>query len=178
MTDNLLTGPDSCGRHNLSMLRAHEGQGTIEGGRTNVIDSVFLSCDPDAYISGKFESNSSNMLNIRMQAPDTALWQALHVELGALTLGDAAIVGFAARSRADFSLTIRPCIRSGNGKNFVDTFFPKTLVSFSKPSTHLDFLDLTRGSEIPERAEWRDLILFFRSGNIGLEILDLRLFVV
>lgn len=178
MKDNIFIGPDAHARFTLQMLRSYEGAGDIGRGRHDIQDGVFISCDPDVGISGRFESHSSNMLSISLQASRNPRWQALHIELGSLSLGEAAVIGVVARSQSTLSTTTRICIRSGNGGNFVDTFFPKTMASFSQASTHLDVLDLSAASNLPKQAEWRDLVLFFRAGNISLDLLDLRLFVV
>lgn len=178
MHDNILIGPDAHARFTLQMLRAHQGEGAISGGKHRIIDGVFMSCDPDASISGRYVSGPEDMLDIRMQASGNARWQALHIELGDLLLGGSAVLGVVARSVAKSSMTTRLCLRSGNGGHFVDTFFPKTMVSFAQPSTHLDVMELSVNADLPKQAEWRDLILFFRSGEVDLKLLDLRLFAV
>lgn len=178
MHDNLLIGPDAHGRFNLQMLRAFQGKGAVQRGKHKVSDGVYLSCDPDAAIGGRYESGADNMLQLRMQASGNPRWQALHIELGDLRLGQAAVFGIVARSMAPASITTRVCLRSGNGDHFVDSFFPKTMVSFAQPSTHLDVMDLSSNPDLPKQAEWRDLILFFRSGDVSLNLLDLRLFAV
>ena len=178
MHDNILIGPDAHGRFNLQMLRAFEGAGSIQRGKHKVNDGVYLSCDPDAAVAGRYESSSANMLQLRMQASGNTRWQALHVELGGLCLHQAAVFGIVARSVAPASITTRLCLRSGNGDHFVDSFFPKTMVSFNQASTHLDVMDLSSNPDLPKQAEWRDLILFFRSGEVSLTLLDLRLFAV
>jgi hypothetical protein len=178
MHDNILIGPDAQGRFNLQMLRAHQGQGAIKSGKCKIIDGVYLDCDPDAVVTGRYRSDADNMLNIRIQASRNPRWQALHVELGDLRLGDAAVVGVVARSRAEASITTRLCLRSGNGGHFVDSFFSKTMVSFAQPSIHLDVMDLAANADLPKQAEWRDLILFFRAGDVSVDLLDIRLFAV
>lgn len=178
MHDNIFIGPDAQSRFTLQMLRAHQGQGAIKGGRCKIIDGVYMSCDPDAVVRGHYQSNADNMLNIRIQATLNPRWQALHVELGNLNLGEAAVVGVVARSRAEASITTRLCLRSGNEGHFVDSYFSKTMVSFAQPSTHLDVMDLAANTDLPKQAEWRDLILFFRAGDVSVDLLDVRLFVV
>ncbi|RJE80945.1 hypothetical protein [Paracoccus sp. JM45] len=178
MQDNILIGPDAHSRFTLQMLRAHEGQGEILGGKHQVIDGVFMSCDPNSDVSGNFTSDLSNMLNISIRSSKNLLWQALHIELGDLNLGSTAVLGVVVRSQAASSITTRLCVRSGNGEHFVDTFFSKTMVSFAQPSTHLDVLDLASAVDLPKQAKWRELILFFRAGDVDIDLLDLRLFAV
>ena len=178
MLDNILIGPDAHSRFTLQMLRANESAGVVTGGKQPVADGVFFSTDPDAGISGEFRSDATNMVSVTMQASGSPRWQALHIELGEMNLSQASAFGVVARSVAPSSITTRFCVRSGNGDQFVDTFFSKTMASFSKPSTHLDVIDVAATADLPTRAEWRDLILFFRAGDVSLDLLDLRLFVV
>lgn len=178
MHDNIIIGPDAQGRFTLQMLRVHQGQGTIKSGKSQIIDGVYMSCDPDTVVTGRYRSDADNMLNIRMQVSRNPRWQALHVELGDLRLGDTAVVGVVVRSRAEASITTRLCLRSGNGGHFVDSFFSKTMVSFARPSTHLDMMDLAANADLPRLAEWRDLVLFFRAGDVSVDLLDIRLFAV
>lgn len=178
MQDNLFIGPDAHSRFTLQMLRAHEGVGKIAGGKCPVIDNVFLSTDGEGGVKGTYRCDALNMINIQMRSSSVPRWQALHIELGNMNLSNAAAFGVVARSVAPSSLTTRLCIRSGNGDQFVDTFMPKTMVSFAQASTHLDVMDLGSTADLPKQAQWRDLILFFRAGDVSLDLLDLRLFVV
>lgn len=180
MANNILLGPDAQVRFSLQMLRAHEGQGPIQGGTTSIRDGIFVSCDPEAGIKGGFEATKTNMVSIDIQPSEQSLprWLALHVAMGQVDLSNAAVIGVVARSKAPSSITTRVCLRSGRSGQFVDTFFPKTMVSFAAPSTHLDLLDISALPDLPRQAAWRDLILFFRPGEVDLDLLDLRLFVV
>lgn len=180
MADNILLGPDAQVRFSLQMLRAHEGRGPIQSGTTPIRDGVFLSCDPETGIKGEFEATKANMVSIEISPSEQSnpRWLGLHVAMGPVDLSNAAVVGIAARSKAPSSITTRVCLRSGRSGQFVDTFFSKTMVSFAEPSTHLDLLDIGALPDLPRQAAWRDLILFFRPGEVDLDLLDLRLFVV
>lgn len=179
MTDNLFLGPDAQTRFSLQMLRAHEGRGKISGDRTLVMDGIFLSTDPDAKITGDYSASAANLLKLRMRpGKGPARWQGLHVVMGPVDLSDAAVIGVVARSQAPLSFTTRICLRSGGGGQFIDTFFPKTMVSFAQASTHLDVLEIARLPDLPRQAQWRDLILFFQGSDVDLELLDLRFFTV
>lgn len=178
MPDNILTGPDAQSRFTLRLLHNHQGEGRVVSGNLAVMDGVFLSIDPEARVAGSYRCRSDNMIDLRLDAAEGRRWQALHIQLGDLNLASAGVVGIVARSVALSSTTIRLCIRSGNDDQFLDTFFPKTMVSFSKPSTHMDVIDLVTMPDLPRQAQWRDLILFFRAGDIAVDLLDLRFFVV
>lgn len=178
--NNLLTGPDAQARFVLQSLKAHEGTGEIQGKNTYVTDDVFFSNDPEAEIQGEYVSRKSEMLSLRMK-PNTELvpnWQALHMKLGELNLTDAMLFGVAIKSRSKASITARLCLRSMWDDEFLDTFLPKTLVSFSEPSVHLDILELEKIPNLPRNAQRRDLILFFRVGEVDVDLQDIRLFVL
>lgn len=180
MADNILLGPDAQVRFSLQMLRALEGRGAIAGGTTPIQDGIFLSCDPESGIKGEFEASKTNMVSVNIHPSEqgTPRWLGLHIAMGPVDLSNAAVVGIAARSKAPSSITTRVCLRSGRSGQFMDTFFPKTMVSFAAPSTHLDLLDLSALPDLPRQAAWRELVLFFRPGEVDLDLLDLRLFVV
>ena len=180
MTDNLLIGPDAQARFALQMLRAHDGKGTIAGEITTLAEGSFLSVDPEGQVKGSFKSSRKDVVSLKMTAPRSSppRWQALHVVMGAADLTDAAAVGLMARTRAPQALATRVCLRSGRDGQMLDSFLDKQIVSYSEPSTHLDLLDLSRRTEIPRRADWREMILFFRPGPVEIDILDLRLFIV
>ena len=167
-------------RFSLQRLHAFKGDGNISGANTNLLEGIFFSSDPDAGIKGTYASNPDNMLSVKMRHEGKAQprWQAFHISMGNVDLEQAAVLGVVLRSQAPASITTRICLRSQKDGEFLDYFFPKTLVSFSEPSTHIDLIDLASASDIPRSALDRDLILFFRPGEVELELLDLRLFIV
>lgn len=178
MTDNILIGPDAHSRFTLQMLRHHEGAGDLHSGSLPVTDGVSLSTDAEAEVVGDYCCRADNMIQVRMDAAEGRRWQALHIHLGDVNLANAGVLGIVARSVAPASTTTRLCIRSGNDDQFMDTFFSKTMVSFAQPSTHMDVMDIAAMPDLPRQAQWRDLILFFRAGDISIDLLDLRFFVV
>lgn len=180
MTENIILGPDAQIRFALQRLRIYEGEGEISGANTQIIDGAFLSNDPEAGIVGSYVSSSANLIKLqqRVEGASSSRWQGLHIVMGPMPLSDAAVIGIVARSVAPTSITTRICVRSGRNGKFIDTFFPKTMVSFAAPSTHLDIMEISKTPDLPHQAQWRDLILFFRNGDLDIELLDLRLFVV
>lgn len=180
MTNNFFLGPDAEARFALEKLKAEERSGTIAGEITNIVDGVFLANDPDAQLSGDFHITKGGPIALNMTpTSDTApRWQALHLRLGGADLSKAHVIGFVARSSAPAAMITRACLRSERDGHFVDTFFPKAIASFATASTHFDILELDGSQNIPPQAEWREFILFFRPGDIKIELQDLRLFIV
>lgn len=180
MTNNLFLGPDAQARFLMQNLMAHDGKGEITRTETHVIDGVHLSNDPEADITGTYESRPGELLRLKAVPRGDARprWQALHVAMGPADLSGAGVLGVVIRSRAPASITTRVCLRSGRDGAFVDNFFAKSMISFAQESTHLDVIDLARTPDLPRSAQWRDLVLFFRAGEVELELLDLRLFIV
>lgn len=179
MADNILIGPDAQLRFSLQLLRAHKGRGKIAGDRTPIIDSVFLSTDPDAQVTGDYTADATNMVKLQMRSrKGPSRWQGMHIVMGPVDLSKAAVIGIVARSQSPSSMTTRICLRSGGGGQFTDNFFPKTMVSFAQASTHLDVLDMADINDLPRQAQWRDLILFFQGDTVDLDLLDLRFFVL
>lgn len=180
MTDNLFLGPDAQARFCLQRLHAFEGSGEISESPSTLLDGAYFSNDPEAGVKGTYASRPGNMFTVKMwhEEESRPRWQAFHLDMGPVALEDAAAIGIVARSQAPSSITTQVCLRSRRDGEFLDHFMPKTMVSFTAPSTHLDMLELARAGDIPRGAMKRDLILFFRPGEVELELLDLRLFIV
>lgn len=179
MTDNLFLGPDAQARFSVQMLRAHDGKGAISGEITRITEGAFVSVDPEARVSGSYRASRSNMVALNMSVPRAVQprWQGLHFVMGGADMSDSAVLGLVVRSKAAAAMNTRVCLRSGRGDQITDTFFDKQIVSFAQPSTHLDILDLSQKIDVPRKADWRDLILFFRPGPVDVELLDLRVFI-
>lgn len=179
MPDNLLLGPDAQCRFSLQVLKAHQGHGSI-GEHSEVIPGVFFSNDPTSKVRGNYDTSEGKMLSFQL-APRSAqkpAWQALHFAMGAADFSETSVLGVVVRSTAPSSTTTKLCLRSGRDNRFEDKFFRKTIVSFSEPSTHIDVLELYSASDIPKIAEWREIIFFFRPGEVSMDFLDIRIFAV
>nr|WP_319513662.1 hypothetical protein [uncultured Cohaesibacter sp.] len=178
--NNLLTGVDAQARSVISALKLFEGTGDINGTDAPVTDGTLISVDPTGKVHGSFIATKDNLIKINMlpTGPDTPKWQALHFQIGNLNIEEEMVLGIVIKSQAPSSITSRICIRSGVDGEFIDTMLPKTLVSYSEPSVHLDLLDLSKTPDFPSAAEWRDLIIFFRPGEVDIEISEIRFFVV
>ncbi|WP_417809371.1 hypothetical protein [Thioclava sp.] len=178
--NNLLIGPDAHARFLLQSLKAHEGRGKLLAANTPIIEGIRLSNDSAGKVKGHYESIGGEMLSLSMQHSSSVApkWQALHISLGEMNLNGSLLLGILIKSRSPSSLTTKICLRSGKDGDFQDVFFSKTMVSFGQVSAHLDVLEFDKNPTLPHQVQWRDLILFFRPGEVNINLLDIRLFVV
>ncbi|WP_304615986.1 hypothetical protein [Paracoccus sp. (in: a-proteobacteria)] len=180
MTEPRPLEPDARMRPMLNEIRQQDHHGVIGPGDNPVGHDAFLSLDPEAGITGRFASRPGQIIELELQ-PAFGIqprWQGLHLPLGPVDLSDAAAFGLIARSVAPLSMTTRICLRSGVGADIVDVFLPRLMVSYDQPSLHHDLIEPAAMPDLPQQADWRDLILFFRPGPVRLTVLDLRLFLV
>lgn len=185
MEHNLDFGPEAQANHALAALRGLSGGGPIEADRMPV-PGVWFALDPESEMGGSYETQPGMLLTARVRVVVPGRWLALHVALGAVDLAGRHVVGFVCRSEAPEPVTWRASLRSGTdadpeasaGGGFVDCFFPKRLVAFGEPSTHIDLLQVGRSEPLPLQAAWRELILFFERKDFEITLRDLRLFIV
>ncbi len=179
MADNLMLGRDAQVNHTIAMLRGTESSGALAEVSVLAPDRLaFLSWDSAGRATGTFKTGAGKVLELAYEVLKTPRWVSLHLQLGAIDFGDAAVFGIVCKSRAAQAATIRPCLRSASTTGFEDAFFDKHVVSFSEASTHVDLLRLAGRSDVPTKAPWRELILFFQTSSASFEIQDLRVFVV
>lgn len=164
----------------LDEIRQQDRHGVVGPGDNPVGHHAFLSLDPEAGITGRFASRPGQIIELELQPALGAKprWQGLHLPLGPVDLTDSAALGLIARSLAPLSMTTRICLRSGVGDEVIDVFMPRLMVSYDQPSLHHDLIEPAAMPQLPKRADWRDMILFFRPGPVKLTVLDLRLFLV
>ena len=99
--------------------------------------------------------------------------------LGAADLTQAQTLGMICKSASAYATTFQPCLRSGRTEGgFTDHFFRKRVLTHGQPSLHLDALLMEAEPEIPRKAPWRELLLFFRPETSRIDLQDLRLFIV
>jgi hypothetical protein len=181
MTHNLLLGPDAQIRQSLQALRAFQGTGQIAAPRTDLHAGLFVNTDPKASVLGRYIARGDGLISLSMRATSDcqARWQALHIPIGpALLSKELATIGTVIRARADTPSSIQLCVRSGQSKGFVDTFFSKPLYVTAEETTHLDIIELNATLGFPREATWRDMIIFFPEGEVNIDILDIRFFIV
>lgn len=176
MVDNLNLGQDSHFNHVIDVAKQTAGRGRIAN-QQRVAPGVLLSVDPEAKISGTYETGSDRLISVDYTSEIAPKWLALHIQLGEIALEGKAVLGIVVRSNADEAAVMRVCLRSGT-QTFVDEFFSKHIVAFSKPSTHLDLLKLEDlPQHHPRTKVERDLILFLPPTSSKFTISDIRLFI-
>lgn len=177
MVDNLLLGPDARINHTIGLLRSVPADGKLADGMA-LAPGAFLAIDPEGEVSGRCATGGESLLRLDYTTGKAPRWLALHLAIGGVDLGRAAVFGVACKSRAPEAATFRLCLRSATASGFVDAFLPKHVVAFARPSTHVDLLKLEGHDNVPARAEWRELILFFHPHSAAYDLLDLRVFIV
>ena len=143
-----------------------------------LIPGAFFAIDAEGEVLGSCVTGGDTLLRIDYTVGRPPRWLALHMAVGGVDLEKAAVLGVACKSRAPEAATYRLCLRSATSNGFIDAFLPKHVVAFSETSTHIDFLKLEGHEDVPAKAEWRELILFFQPSSAAFELLDLRIFIV
>ena len=175
--NNLFTGADARARSTIAALKSFEGEETFSGD-TAILEDCFISLDPKAEIEGSFRATKSNSISIKMTPKGLVQprWQALNFRLGKFDIDAELLLGIVIKTQSPKSVISHICIRSYVGDGFYDVFFDKTVVSYSEPSVHIDFIETHKKADILNAADWRDLIVFFRPGELDIDILDFRFF--
>ncbi len=137
---------------------------------------VWIHGDPEGRQQVQSVAHPGGGLNLRAEVQHPGGWLAMHVALGAVDLSDRALIGFYAHSQALRACTWRACLRSGTETGFIDHFFDRDVVAYAAPSSHSDVLELAAQRGLPQRALWREFILFFHVESFDFTLLDLRLF--
>lgn len=177
MTHNLLLGPDAQINHTIGLLRSAPADGRLADG-LRLAPGAFMGIDPEGEVNGRCTTGGESLLQLNYTTGKAPHWLALHLAVGGVDLGRAAVFGVACKSRAPEATTFRLCLRSATANGFVDAFLPKHVVAFAQPSTHVDLLKLEGHENVPAQADWRELILFFQPHSAVYELLDLRVFIV
>lgn len=177
MPDNLFFGPDAQINHTIGMMQAEKSEGAITDG-ARVSPNVFFVVDPEGQIAGNFETGDGNVLKMSYQIIKPARWIGLHITAGNFDLQGRSILGLIAKSRSDHAVTSRACLRSGYEGGFTDSFLPKHIVSYAETSTHIDLLQIEKDADLPQAADWRELVFFLPPADTHLAISELKFFVV
>jgi hypothetical protein len=178
VSNNLRLGPDGQLSHALNVLRGLEFAGPLET-RQQIAPGIFFSLDPESSNAVEVISTPGQLMEISLIVEEPGRWLTLNMGLGAADLSACKIVGFACRTVAAVTTTCRVCIRSGiEGGGHKDVVFPKTLVAYPANSLHLDVLDLEANKDIPARAPWREIVIFFDIASTTITIEDFRLIMV
>lgn len=175
--DNLMLGPDAQANHTLALLRGMALEGDMVSGE-ELVPGLWFDIDPAAEAEGQYSSREGELISARFNVPKPGQWLGLHVNLGTARLSSRSLVGLVCRSTAPEPVTARICLRTGVGDGFTDRFFTKRMISFDKPSMHLDALQLTGAEGGALEETWRQIIIFFDVRSFEMTIEDLRLFLV
>lgn len=144
-----------------------------------VFPGIRFVCDPNSIMKGQYKSHSGRLLELKVSHQTPARWFGLHFKIESVDLSDFSAIGFYSRMSAPKDIAVRPCIRSGAGDSFVDTFFPYSIAVSPRPSMHLDALEAHYEHEIlSSPVPWREFILFMPTGTFCLGVHDLRIFTI
>lgn len=166
----------------LAPLRASDIRGDITAQMT-FQPGLSLQADPALKPAGQFRSPAGRLLELDITCGGTGDWIALHVALSGLDdLADITWIGLTCRHAAPHELMIRPCLRSGGDDGFTDCFFDKHMLGVVEARNHVDALHVatTRAHPLtlPDRAPWRELLLFLPKQDLRWDLHDLRLFAL
>ncbi len=177
MTNNLDLSPDGQLTFALAALRGLDHAGRAESQR-HLVPGIFFSLDPESQNRVDVESHPGDLMTIRIGVDKPGRWLTLNMGVGGADFSVCKIIGFACKSDAPVTATCRVCLRSGIEGGHHDAFFAKTLVSYPKTSLHLDVLELDTNPDIPARASWRELVIFFEPVSQEIVLRDFRLIVI
>lgn len=175
--DNLGLGADADVNHRLAIFREAEAEGEIAA-KTALGAGLTLRADPALGVSGRYASPRGRLLELEAEMAAPGDWFGLHIPVTAASLAGYGVFGFACRGSAPDLTEIRVCLRSGAGDGFSDCFFDKHILLHPTEASHVDAIALQARDEVPERAPWRDLILFLPVTDVRLSLADLRVFLV
>lgn len=171
-------GADGQANHTLSILRANASEGALTG-NLKFLPGLKMHADPALELSGEYRSPEGCLLEFNAQTgPNPGGWVGLHLAIPVNDLRHKGVIGFAARIAAPEILVVRACLRSGTATGFQDCFFDKHLLFRPEEASHVDALATAHRTDLPERADWRELVLFLPTRAFQLSLIDLRVFVV
>lgn len=136
--------------------------------------------DPAARMTGQWQSPRGRLLELETAVEHPGDWLGLHLALPLPDLAGIAWLGFALRLAAGRAQVARACLRSGRPEGgFHDQFFDRHILAQSAVTDHHDLLAPDQWPDLPQRAPWREFILFLPpERGIALALHDLRLFTL
>lgn len=175
---NIDLGAHADVNYRLAIYRNDEAEGEI-GNVTEIGAGLTLRADPALQMSGRYASPRGRLLEIDATANATGHWLGLHIPVTAADLADHGVFGFACRGSAPEFTVIRACLRSGRRvAGYRDCFFDKHILLHPTEASHVDAISLQTRDEVPQKAPWRELILFLPPDSVRLSLSDLRVFLV
>ena len=177
MANNLDLSPDGQLAFALATLRGLDFSGPMANGQ-HLVPGIFFSLDPEASNTVAVVSQPGELMTIRLGVEQPGRWLTLNLGIGGADFSGCKIVGFACKSDAPVTATFRVSVRSGTADGHRDAFFAKTVVSYPKTALHLDVLELEANPDIPARAPWRELVVFFEIATAEIALRDFRFIAV
>jgi hypothetical protein len=177
MEHNVDFGAEAQANHALAVLRALEVDAVVAPD-DRFAPGIFLSVDPASDTKIKLTSRPGELMTLDFTTKRPGQWLSLNIALGEFDQSHRDILGLVCKTRAEDTVTLRACLRSGVEGGFIDAFFGKRVVSYNATSTHADLIKLEERDDIPPQAPWRELVLFFPPDLRQLQLIDLRLFGV
>jgi hypothetical protein len=178
MVENIAPGADGQANHTLSVLRGGTQNGALVSD-VSFLPGLKLNADPALELSGSYHSPAGRLLEFDAKTgPNPGGWIGLHLDIPAVDLRSAGVVGFAARFAAAEIMVARVCLRSGTDGGFEDCFFDKHLLLRPEEASHVDALPIHQREALPVRAPWRELVIFLPTRSFKFSLIDLRVFIV
>lgn len=175
--ENIVLGADGRANQAISTLRIANTMGDLIHDVT-IAPGLTLHIAPELEVSGKWRSEEAVVLDLDAVLSGQDGWVGLHLALPFESTLSYGMLGFAARTKARTMTEVRVCLRSGTESGFEDHFFEKPLLFSPQETTHLDVIELNSIVPVPQRAHWRELILFLPTQSFSLRLIDLRIFLV
>lgn len=160
----------------LARLRDSRADGPLAATETAFVPGIALHADPGLALAGRFRSPAGRLLELEATPGGTG-WIGLHVALDTASLPETGWLGLACQSAAAARIVVRPCLRSGTGTGFADTFFPRHILAEPEAQSHVDALPLATTPDLPADAPWRELVLFLPGAPFTWHLHDLRIFL-
>lgn len=144
----------------------------------HLVQGVFFSLDPAAVNTVTVDSVPGQLMKIGLAVERPGRWLTLNIGMGPAEFSHSTLVGFACKSRGAKPVSLRVSLRSGIEGSHSDAFFSKTVMTFPETSVHLDVLELAANPDIPAKAIWREIVIFFESETQEIDLQDFRLIVI
>jgi hypothetical protein len=169
MSDSLLAnGPPLALDQALGPLRSRVDLAYTEplfahGPSVDLCPGVMLHLDPEAALTGRWSSPAGRLVEMHTEVTRPGAWFGLHIRLpeAAADLEGRRWIGIVARTSAGRAMAIRVALRSGlEAGGFQDSFLPRHILSQPRQSDHHDLLCPADLPDLPQRAPWREVVLF------------------
>lgn len=143
---------------------------------TDLCPGVWLNGDPEAGHTGQWTSPSGRLCELVITPEAPGHWLGLHIALPPLETDGLTWLSLTLRGHAARPIALKPCLRSGVGEGFSDSFFDRHILLRPAESDHALLMAPAQYPDLPDTAPWRELILFLPPGEaLSLALHDVRL---